>query len=127
MKLKVKKRMNFSELLHWAKQNNIKNRIFSSSEFITVSFDENGRVNCTNVGFFDIFIVWKEEEITKDTRLDLIVRFLGRINNDALYTIEYMSINEYLSRFADTLTTHFYVENEDRELVLIWKDGELVQ
>ncbi|HAR6466862.1 TPA: hypothetical protein I1827_000906 [Staphylococcus pseudintermedius] len=126
MKLKVKKRMNFSELLHWAKQNNIKNRIFSSSEFITVSFDENGRVNCTNVGFFDIFIVWKEEEITKDTRLDLIVRFLGRINNDALYTIEYMSINEYLSRFADTLTTHFYVENEDRELVLIWKDGELV-
>lgn len=118
--------MNFSELLHWAKQNNIKNRIFSSSEFITVSFDENGRVNCANVGFFDIFIVWKEEEITKDTRLDLIVRFLGRINNDALYTIEYMSINEYLSRFADTLTTHFYVENEDRELVLIWEDGELV-
>lgn len=126
MKLKVKKRMNFSELLHWAKQNNIKNRIFSSSEFITVSFDENGRVNCTNVGHFDNFIVWKEEEITKDTRLDLIVRFIGRINNDSLYTINHMSINEHLSRFAETLTTHFYVENEDRELILIWKDGELV-
>ncbi|MDT0921422.1 hypothetical protein [Staphylococcus pseudintermedius] len=126
MKLKVKKRMNFSELLHWAKQNNIKNRIFSSSEFITVSFDENGNVNCTNVGHLDNFIVWREEEISKDTKLELIVRFLGRINSDALYTIEYISINEYLSRFADTLTTHFYVENEDRELVLIWKDGELV-
>ncbi|HCT0450967.1 TPA: hypothetical protein LQO40_002383 [Staphylococcus pseudintermedius] len=127
MKLEVKKRMNFSELLHWAKQNNIKNRIFSSSEFITVHFDENGSANCTNVGHFDNFIVWKEEEITKDTKLDLIVRFLGRINNDALYTIEHTSINEHLSRFAGTLTTHFYVENEDRELVLIWKDGELVQ
>lgn len=118
--------MNFSELLHWAKQNNIKNRIFSSSDFITVRFDENGNANCTNVGHFDNFIVWREEEISKDTKLELIVRFLGRINNDALYTIEYISINEYLSRFADTLTTHFYVENEDRELVLIWKDGELV-
>ncbi|EHT6205190.1 hypothetical protein KXP54_001922 [Staphylococcus pseudintermedius] len=127
MKLKVKKRMNFSELLHWAKQNNIKNRIFSSSEFITVHFDENGSANCTNVGHFDNFIVWKEEEITKEPKLDLIVRFLGRINNDALYTIEHTSINERLSRFAGTLTTHFYVENEDRELVLIWKDGELVQ
>ncbi|EGQ1748635.1 hypothetical protein DVZ87_10425 [Staphylococcus pseudintermedius] len=126
MKLKVKKRMNFSELLHWAKQNNIKNRIFSSSEFITVSFDENGNANCTNVEHLDNFIVWREEEISKDTKLELIVRFLGRINSDALYTIEYMSINEYLSRFAGTLTTHFYVENEDRELVLIWKDGELV-
>ncbi|HCT0315665.1 TPA: hypothetical protein LQO10_002321 [Staphylococcus pseudintermedius] len=53
MKLKVKKRMNFSELLHWAKQNNIKNRIFSSSDFITVRFDENGNANCTNVGHFE--------------------------------------------------------------------------
>ncbi|EGQ1625448.1 hypothetical protein FD602_08885 [Staphylococcus pseudintermedius] len=126
MKLKVKKRMNFSELHQWAKENNVKSKTFSSSKFVNVHFDENGRVNCTNVGHFDNFIVWREEEISKDTKLELIVRFLGRINNDALYTIEYMSINEYLSRFADTLTTHFYVENEDRELVLIWKDGELV-
>ncbi|EOZ4066676.1 hypothetical protein ACQLQ3_002270 [Staphylococcus pseudintermedius] len=127
MKLKVKKRMNFSELHQWAKENNVKSKTFSSSKFVNVHFDENGRVNCTNVGFFDIFIVWKEEEISKDTKLELIIRFLGRINNDALYTIEYMSINEYLSHFAGTLTTHFYVENEDRELVLIWKDGEMVE
>ncbi|HDU1340478.1 TPA: hypothetical protein REV33_002037 [Staphylococcus pseudintermedius] len=127
MKIKVKKKMNFSELLQWAKQNNVKSRTFSSGELVTVRFDENGNANCTNVGHFDNFIVWKEEEITKDTKLDLIVRFLGRINSDALYTIECTSINEHLSRFADTLTTHFYVENEDRELVLIWKDGELVK
>lgn len=127
MKLKVKKRMNFSELHQWAKENNVKSKTFSSSKFVNVHFDENGRVNCTNVGHFDNFIVWKEEEITKDTRLDLIVRFIGRINNDSLYTINHMSINEHLSRFAETLTTHFYVENEDRELILIWKDGELVE
>ncbi len=126
MKLKVKKRMNFSELHQWAKENNVKSKTFSSSKFVNVHFDENGRVNCTNVGHFDNFIVWREEEISKDTKLELIIRFLGRINNDALYTIEYMSINEYLSHFADTLTTHFYVENGDRELILIWKDGELV-
>ncbi|EGQ3407843.1 hypothetical protein KXP75_000650 [Staphylococcus pseudintermedius] len=126
MKLKVKTRMTFSELHQWAKENNVKSKTFFSSKFVNVHFDENGRVNCTNVGHFDNFIVWREEEISKDTKLELIIRFLGRINNDALYTIEYMSINEYLSRFADTLTTHFYVENEDRELVLIWKDGELV-
>ncbi|EIE3609394.1 hypothetical protein LDG91_000096 [Staphylococcus pseudintermedius] len=126
MKLKVKTRMTFSELHQWAKENNVKSKTFSSSKFVNVHFDENGRVNCTNVGHFDNFIVWREEEISKDTKLELIIRFLGRINNDALYTIEYMSINEYLSRFAGTLTTHFYVENEDRELVLIWKDGELV-
>ncbi|EKC6405494.1 hypothetical protein OP529_001954 [Staphylococcus pseudintermedius] len=127
MKLKVKKRMNFSELHQWAKENNVKSKTFSSSKFVNVHFDENGRVNCTNVGHFDNFIVWREEEISKDTKLELIIRFLGRINNDALYTIEYMSINEYLSHFAGTLTTHFYVENEDRELVLIWKDGEMVE
>ncbi|EHP0515317.1 hypothetical protein ACVYHD_002262 [Staphylococcus pseudintermedius] len=119
--------MNFSELHQWAKENNVKSKTFSSSKFVNVHFDENGRVNCTNVGHFDNFIVWKEEEITKDTRLDLIVRFIGRINNDSLYTINHMSINEHLSRFAETLTTHFYVENEDRELILIWKDGEMVE
>ncbi|UNA87356.1 hypothetical protein L6Q64_05090 [Staphylococcus pseudintermedius] len=48
MKIKVKKKMNFSELLQWAKQNNVKSRTFSSGELVTVRFDENGNANCTD-------------------------------------------------------------------------------
>ncbi|EII2049858.1 hypothetical protein LG056_000941 [Staphylococcus pseudintermedius] len=127
MKIKVKKEMNLHQLIQWARENNVKGETFTSNYGRAVKFYSDVSFN-TMVPIFhwDTFTVEAEEEITKDTKLDLIVRFLGRINSDALYTIECTSINEHLSRFADTLTTHFYVENEDRELVLIWKDGELV-
>ncbi|EGQ4314120.1 hypothetical protein EQ486_11570 [Staphylococcus pseudintermedius] len=103
---------------------------FSSKKYLYKDGEKVAHIHVVNSVYYlhghANFVEWKEEEITKDTRLDLIVRFIGRINNDSLYTINHMSINEHLSRFAETLTTHFYVENEDRELILIWKDGELV-
>lgn len=127
VKIKTIKKMNLPELIQWGWDNEAIGR-FEGDKGSLVLFDANSWVISNKfVCSEEFFEVEIEEEIDEDTKLELIVRFLGRINNEALYTIEYMSINEYLSRFADTLTTHFYVENEDRELVLIWKDGEMVE
>ncbi|MCE5003380.1 hypothetical protein [Staphylococcus pseudoxylosus] len=68
-----------------------------------------------------------EEEITEDTELDLIERFIGGMGS-VCYTSHTMSINKCLRMAPDYInTTHFYIENDDRELVLIWRDGKLVE
>lgn len=68
-----------------------------------------------------------EEEITEDTKLDLVERFIGGMGS-VCYTSHTMSIKECLKRSPrDCTTTHFYIENDDRELILIWRDGKLVE
>ncbi len=68
-----------------------------------------------------------EEEITEDTKLDLVERFIGSTGN-VCYTSHTMSINKCLRTASSDITiTHYYIENDDRELILIWRDGKLVE
>lgn len=68
-----------------------------------------------------------EEEITEDTELLLMERFIGGMGY-ACYTSHRTTIKECLKRSPrECTTTHFYIENDDRELVLIWRDGKLVE
>ncbi|MDW8798676.1 hypothetical protein BU103_11050 [Staphylococcus xylosus] len=72
-------------------------------------------------------VIEVEEEITEDTELDLVERFIGGTGS-VCYTSHTMSINKCLRMAPDYInTTHFYIENDDRELVLIWRDGKLVE
>lgn len=68
-----------------------------------------------------------EEEITEDTKLDLVERFVGGMGR-VCYTSNRMTIKESLRYGSkECTTTHFYIENDERELVLIWRDGKLVE
>lgn len=133
MKIKRKVQKNLPQLIEWAMDNDIKHRVFVSNpnfDGVTykLGFDIGGDL------YFEepltptlLFTVEVEEEITEDTELDLIERFI--VNNKTYYTNpQMMSINTCLGAAPDDIIpTHFYIENDDRELVLIWRDGRLIE
>ncbi|RXS23213.1 hypothetical protein EUA47_03000 [Staphylococcus saprophyticus] len=127
MKIKTKKQLNLPQLIEWALENGIKNTYYVSENRHIVTFDENGFLENATLPLNAIFTVKVEEEITEDTELDLIERFI--VNNKTYYTNpQKMSINTCLGAAPDDIiATHFYIENDDRELILIWRDGILLK
>lgn len=135
MKIKQKKQFTLPQLIEWAIDNDIKHRVFESNpnfDGVTyrLGFDIDGDL------YFEeyltptsLFTVEVEEEvkITEDTELDLVLRFIDE--DEAYYiNLKTMSINTCLEAERDDVTkTHFYIENDERELVLIWRDGKLVE
>lgn len=128
MKIKQKKQLNLPQLIEWGFKNDMRNKNFESEGGAIVYFDYDGNLTCAR-GFVpqDFFTVTYEEEITEDTELDLIERFI--VNNKTYYTTpQTMSINTCLGATSDDIiVTHFYIENDDRELILVWRDGKLVE
>ncbi|WP_145461738.1 hypothetical protein [Staphylococcus saprophyticus] len=133
MKIKRKVQKNLPQLIEWAMDNDIKHRVFESNpnfDGVTyrLGFDKGGDL------YFEeslaptlLFTVEVEEEITEDTELDLIERFI--VNNKTYYmNPQTMSINTCLGAAPDDIIiTHFYIETDNRELILIWRDGKLVE
>lgn len=132
MKIKKKKQLNLPQLIEWAyhEGSDIRDEKIKS-ESMTVTFSEIGTPHIETKFHFlqvdELFTVEVEEEITEDTELDLIERFT--VNNETYYTNPLkMSINTSLESAPKYKnTTHFYVENDNRELVLIWRDGKMVE
>ena len=130
MKIKRNKQLNLPQLMEWAWENDVRNKNLLADNNVTPL-----RISIGGEFIFDndyiysknhTFTVTTEEEITEDTKLDLIERFIGGMDY-ACYTSHTMSIKECLKRSpSDCTTTHFYIENDDRELVLIWRDGKLI-
>ncbi|MDW3868350.1 hypothetical protein QI309_11155 [Staphylococcus saprophyticus] len=127
VKIKQKKTMNLPQLIEWALENGIKNTYYVSENRHIVTFDENGFLENATLPLNAIFTVKVEEEITEDTELDLIERFI--VNNKTYYTNpQTMSINTCLGAAPDDIIiTHFYIETDNRELILIWRDGRLIE
>lgn len=127
VKIKQKKQLNLPQLIEWALENGIKNTYYVSENRHIVTFDENGFLENATLPLNAIFTVKVEEEITEDTELDLIERFI--VNNKTYYTNpQTMSINTCLGAAPDDIIiTHFYIETDNRELILIWRDGKLVE
>src|SRR5699024_1651080 len=133
VKIKQKKTMNLPQLIEWAMENEIKHRVFESNpnfDGVTykLGFDKGGDLYLEeSLTPTLLFTVEVEEEITKDTELDLVERFI--VNNKTYYTnTQTMSINTCLGAAPDDIiTAHFYIENDDRELILVWRDGKLVE
>lgn len=134
VKIKTKKEMNLPELIEWAWKNEFISSVFWTSNREEgfnhkAFFDVDGNFYTSdNFNFNDTFEVKIEEEITEDTKLDLVERFIGGTGS-VCYTSHSMSIKECLKRSPkECTTTHFYIENEDKELVLIWtKEKGLVE
>lgn len=138
VKIKQKKTMNLPQLIEWAWDNPDLSHgmtfISNGCERVQIDFRYNPRgvlnldvLNGSNISNDIQFTLEKCEEITEDTELDLIERFI--VNNKTYYTNpQTMSINTCLGAANDDIIiTHFYIENHDRELILIWRDGKLVK
>ena len=132
MKIKTNKTMNLPQLIEWAMENEIKHRVFESNpnfDGLTyeLGFDIDGDLYSEEpLAPTLLFTIEVEEEITEDTELYLIERFIGGTGS-VCYTSHRMSINKSLRTLtSDITTTHFYIENDNRELVLIWQDGNLI-
>lgn len=132
--IKTKKEMNLPELIEWATSNDITNTFAKlNSQWPLkqgIRIHNDGRLRLVEMEYLsknNIFTVEVEEEITEDIKLDLIERFIGGMGN-VCYTSHTMTIKECLKRTPEACkTTHLYIENDERELVLIWRDGKLVE
>ncbi|MDN6140629.1 MAG: hypothetical protein L0I95_12860 [Tetragenococcus koreensis] len=134
MKIKTKKQLNLPQLIEEIVQNDIINTFAElKSEYPAkqgIQIDRGGRLHLVGMDYLsknNTFTVTTEEEIDEDTELDLIERFIGGMGYSC-YTTHRMTIKECLRRSPEECTTtHFYIENDDQELILIWRDGKLVE
>lgn len=130
VKIKSKKQMNLPQLIEWAMENEIKDKMFLTKNSYCVGFDRHGFIYFNSISTMpldQLFTVEVEEVVDEDTELDLIERFVGAMGYSC-YTTHRMTIKDCLRRNPEECTTtHFYIENDNRELVLIWRDGKLVE
>lgn len=126
--IKTKKEMNLPELIEWAIKKDIKDEKFYSKNGCHISIDFRGHAFLWDIRLNEIFTVEIEEEITEDTKLDLVERFIGGTGSVCYTSHGNKTIKECLRRSPEKCTTtHLYIENDHRELVLIWRDGKLVE
>ena len=126
VKVKVEKKMNLLELLKWAQENDITNRIFFGHGITFVSIDCFGLIKCVGVNPEHIFTVNDEKEITEDTKIDNLVEIVINDKNIPHTAVFYnTSINERLSitRYRPQV---FYMLNDDSTITRIWENGKLV-
>lgn len=127
MKIKTKKTLNLPQLIEWVIENKKFGCTYISDNFNKVYVTDDGIIEFNGSFYRDIFTIITFEEITEDTELDLIERFVGAMGYSC-YTTHRMTIKDCLRRSPEECTTtHFYIENDDRELVLIWRDGRLME
>ncbi|WP_191835910.1 hypothetical protein [Mammaliicoccus sciuri] len=131
--IKRKVDMNLGELLCWAIDNEEQARFRDfSSKSMRVRFNDNANPEIIfGKQFLPIeqtFKVQIEEEITEDTKLFLISRYIGKMGSVS-YLYDMTSISKRLKHLpVDCEITHFYIENENKELQLIWtKEKGLVE
>ena len=126
MKIKQKKQLNLPQLIEWAWENDIKNKEYPCDGFEdkTVIFNLMGWAEFSDEFSYnpdETFTVTTEEELTEDTVIPemLTIYFNGdsRIQNNKMLN--------------DLNTTYHiksaYIMNDDLRLILIWRDGKLVE
>lgn len=135
VKIKKEVKMTFPELIEWGLENGIKSRRFTSNRLYSkyVSFDALGGVYFNNLYSYlpeDTFTVEITEEITEDTKLDVVLEIYTDLNYiESKFTDIHksVSINDILGYTSNRLVTKcLYLVNEDDTMTLIWKDGKLV-
>ena len=137
MKIKQQKQLNLPQLIEWAWDNEIKDRIFLSDSYC-VGFDRHGYIYFNSqltIPPNKTFTVEVEEEITEDTEIPkLMTTFkktcleggIGyqRVRIDENYPIKLM-LNKAEAHGEPIETLH--VVNEDGTHTLIWRDGRLIE
>lgn len=132
MKIKTKKKFKLPQLIEWVWKNGIDSKAYISSRGSEIYFDEYGNVvEVYRIEPNAVFTVRVEEEITEDTVLPKLLERWKRTDEEGAFRYtehKYKNINKILSsNDAMVKLTHFYTENDDGELVLIWREGEMVK
>lgn len=121
VKIKIKKTMNLPQLIEWAWENGIKNKIIrADKQLMNIQFDEHG--DFKTYGFTGIdttFTVEVEEEITEDIEFKCLIE--KNITNE-FHRLMYSTINEWKDESSKEF--HAYI---DGEFKCIWRDGKLVE
>ena len=123
--IKRKVEMNLPQLIEWGFENDVTNTWYRASnveEYISeVFFDATGLPQFSNtVNKNDTFTVEVEEEITEDTVID---EMLLVYDNGVTHIAE----NKSLSFISKGNLKSAYYMNDDLRLILIWRDGRLVE
>ncbi|QRN90262.1 hypothetical protein JRU67_09320 [Mammaliicoccus sciuri] len=134
--IKTKKEMNLPQLIEWAWKNEFISSVFWTSNREEgfnhkAFFDVDGNFYTSdNFNFNDTFTVEVEEHITEDMKLHTytVERFISSYENKYKYETHHnKSIKDILeNRLPHVETTHIYAEI-DNDLVLVWKNGKLVE
>lgn len=136
-KIKREVEMTLPELIEWGFKNNIKDRGFSCNQatYRPVVFDSIGWIDfiddyCYPPG--DTYTVEIEEEITEETSIYRLLELRNVLpikegdweNLNLLQS--YMHGNMSISEVKKENSKYFYMLEDNGEMTLIWKDGELV-
>ena len=133
MKIKTKKQFTLPQLIEWLLKSGYRNYTANSNMGNIVTLSRYGAIQFSHGTFFpeETFTVEVEEEITEDTVFPkLVERWKHDGEGDEAFRYaghDDKSINRVLFASPESVeTTHFYIENDNQELVLIWRDGKLI-
>lgn len=135
VKIKAEKKLNLPQLIEWGFKNDISNKIYvghdARGNVSEVYFNVAGLPKFSKaIDKYDMFPIEFEKEITIDIKLKLVERWkhVGE-GDEKFHYVHYdeNSINKVLLENSESVeTTHFYTEINN-DLVLIWRDGKLVE
>ena len=117
--IKVNKRMRLDELIKYAWENDIKNKLYYSDSGQIVKFLGDGNYESGwDFGYHDSFSVKIEEEITEDTKFELLVGVyfydeVGRYNASTFYNRSIDDVKD-----SEALCVYALIDNK---LQLIWE------
>ena len=133
MKIKTKKQFTLPQLIQWLLKSGYRNYTANSNMGNIVTLSRYGAIQFSLGTFFpeETFTVEVEEEVTEDTVFPKLVERWKHDGegDEAFRYVEHddKSINRVLFANPESVeTTHFYIENDNQELVLIWRDGKLI-
>ena len=117
--IKTKKEMNLPQLIEWAWDNKIRSKTYRSLGGAEIEFSEGDVVRVYRTDSDDTFAVEFEEEITEDTVIpEMLVIFSDGVTD--------LTNNKRLNDLSGTNLKSAYIMNDDLRLILIWRDGRLV-
>ena len=109
--------MRLDELIKYAFENNIKNKVYRSNNGKSVMFLGNGRFESGwDIGSDDLFTVEIEEEITEDTEFGLLVEISKNDKKYLSFTHYNFKLNQVIE--CDTKLIYALIGGE---LELIWE------
>lgn len=126
VKIKTKKKITLPELIQWAWENDIKDKLFISSDAGTVNFNEIGGVSVNAIRQDTTFTVEVEEEITEETVVPKLIEFCDDDNDSVGFSCLY-NIETRIEDMKDHNSIAFYMINDDMTMTLLWKEGGMVE
>lgn len=121
MKIKQKKKLNLPQLIEWAMENDVTDRMFLTENSYCVGFDRHGFIyfnSSSTMPLYQTFTVEVEEEIDEDIEFKSLVE----VTTEGLFAYwEHTSINTW--KDVHSKEFHAYI---DGEFKCVWRDGKMV-